>query len=74
MFGFPVSVNQFNVLQASEPAVSTSREQIQDRLVDPRRTRLARLQAARGIIGQGTLETLFDGGIFNTVLVSSHEQ
>ena len=34
VFGFPVSVNQFNVLQTSESAVSISREQIQDRLVD----------------------------------------
>ena len=41
VFGFPVAINQFNVLQASELAMSTNREQIQDRLVDPRRTRLA---------------------------------
>ena len=46
MFGFPVSENQFNVLQSSEPAVSLSREQRGDRLIDPRNTRLSRLQVA----------------------------
>ena len=47
-FGFPVSVNQFQVLQTTElqPAGSTS--QVQDRLIDPRTTRLARQRAASG--------------------------
>ena len=34
VFGFPVSSNQFNVLQASDPAMSTSQVQLQDRLID----------------------------------------
>ena len=51
VFEFPILVNQFNVLQALEPAMSTSQEQIQDRLIDPRRTRLTRLQAIRGTNG-----------------------
>ena len=47
VFGFPVLINQFQTLQDSKPAASTGQVQVSDRLVDPRRTRLARLQAAR---------------------------
>ena len=50
VYGFPVSSNQFQLLQESQPAVSTSPSQIQDRLIDPRKTRLARLQATRGTV------------------------
>ena len=50
VYGIPVSVNQFQSLEDSEFAVSTGQVQISDRLIDPRKTRLARLQAARGIV------------------------
>ena len=50
-FGFPVSVNQFQTLQDSEPAVSTNQGQSEDRLINPRTTRLARQRAARGTAG-----------------------
>ena len=45
VYGFLVSKNQFKVLQSSESAVSQSQVQREDRLVDPRSTRLSRLQA-----------------------------
>ena len=45
MFGFLVSTNQFNVLQDSESAMSTNQVQGEDSLVNPRSTRLQRLQA-----------------------------
>ena len=64
VYGFPVSVNQFELLEESQPAVSTSSSQIPNRLVDPRTTRLARQRAARGITGQGTSS---NEGIFDTV-------
>ena len=67
MYGFLVLSNQFQSLQDSEPAVSTSQSQISDRLIDPRKTRLARLQAARGTIEQGTSGNLSNEGIFQTV-------
>ena len=70
VFGFPVSENQFNVLQYTELAVSQSRVQREDGLIDPRTTRLSRLQAARRADDQ---ETLLDGGIFNTEPVISDE-
>ena len=47
MFGFPVSINQFQSLEDSELAVSTSQSQSEDRLVNPRIIRLARQQATR---------------------------
>ena len=47
VYGFPVSDNQFQLLQDSQPSMSTNQSQSQDRLIDPRRTRLARQQAAR---------------------------
>ena len=47
--------------------MSTGPSQIQDRLIDPRTTRLARQQAARRTDEQGTLETLSSGGIFDIV-------
>ena len=47
IFGFPVSTNQFNELQESETAVSTSQRQVQERRNYPNKTRLTRLQAAR---------------------------
>ena len=67
VYGFPVSHNQFQLLQDSQPAVSTSPNQIQDRFVNPRTTTLARLQVARRDAEQGTLETLSSEGIFDTV-------
>ena len=67
VYGFPVSYNQFQSLQDSQSTVSTSSSQIQDRLIDPRTTRLARLQAAKGIDEQGTVGNLFSEGIFDTV-------
>ena len=63
VFGFPVSVNQFQFLEDSKSAVSTGQVQISDRLVDPRRTRLARLQAARREAEQGTSGNLANEGI-----------
>ena len=51
VYGFPVSVNPFRSLEESQPAVSTNPSQIEDRLVDPRTTGLARQRAARGTIG-----------------------
>ena len=71
VFGFPVSENQFNILQYTEPAVSQSRVQREDGLIDPRTTRLSRLQAARRADDQ---ETLAIRGIFNTVPTFSDEQ
>ena len=55
VFGFPVSSNQFQILQDSRSTESTSSRQVQDRLIDPRTTRLARLQATRRDAGQGTV-------------------
>ena len=65
--GFPISVNQYQILQDSKSAESTSSRQLQDRLIDPRTTRLARQRAARDISEQGILETVISGGIFETV-------
>ena len=67
MFGFPVSINPFQSLEDLEPAVSTSQRQIQNRLVDPRKTRLERQQAARNIDEQGTFGNLSSEGICGTV-------
>ena len=67
MFGFLVSVNQFQSLEESTSPVSQSSVQIEDRLIDPRSTRLARQQAAKRDAEQGSLETLSSGGIFDTV-------
>ena len=67
VYGFLVLSNQFQSLQDSELAVSTSQSQISDRLIDPRKTRLARLQAARGTVEQGTSGNLSNEGIFQTV-------
>ena len=67
VYGFPVSVNQFQLLQDSKLTVSTNSSQIQDRLVDPRTTRLARQQAARRDAEQGTFRNLFSEGILYTV-------
>ena len=74
MFGFLVSSNQFNVLQASESAVSTSRSQIEDKLVDPRKTRLARLQSARRTDEYGTFGNLSNEENFHTVPPVHDEQ
>ena len=71
VFGFPVSENQFNVLQSTESAVSQSRVQRGDGLIDPRTTRLSRLQVARRTDDQ---ETLANRGISNIVPVFSDEQ
>ena len=51
--------------------MSTSRVQREERLIDPRSTRLSRQQAATRTDDQGTLP---NGGIFNTVLVFNDEQ
>ena len=67
VYGFPVSDNQLQLLQDSQPAVSTSQGQSQDRLIDPRRTRLARQQAARRTDEQGTVRNVSSEGIFDTV-------
>ena len=67
VYRFPVSVNSFQLLQDSQSVVSTSSSQIQDRLIDPRTTRLAKLQVARGIDEQGTVGNLSSEGIFDTV-------
>ena len=60
VFGFPVSENQFKVLQTAGSQSQTQRE---EGLVDPRSTRLSRL-AARRAEDQGTLT---DGGVLATV-------
>ena len=60
-----------DVLQSTEPAVSQSQVQREDGLIDPRSTRLSRLQAAKRAEDQ---ETLANGGSFNTVPLLSDEQ
>ena len=67
MYGFPVSVNQYQLLEDSRSAESTSSRQVQDRLIDPRTTRLARLQAARREPEQGTSGTVTNEGNFYIV-------
>ena len=67
MYGFPVLSNQFQLLEDSEPAVSTNQVQNSDRLIDPRKTRLARLQAAKKTDEQGISGSLSNGGIFDIV-------
>ena len=71
VFGFPVSTNQFNVLQDSESAVSTSQVQGEDSLVKPRSTRLQRLQAAKRAEEQGTL---LSEGIFETIAHCNNDE
>ena len=51
--------------------MSTSQVQREERLIDPRSTRLSRQQAARRADDQ---ETISNGGIFNTVPLLSDEQ
>ena len=60
--GFPVSVNQFQILEDSRSAESTSSRQVQDSLADPRTTRLVQQRAAKREAGQGiaTTEGIFD--------------
>ena len=73
MYGFPVSDNQFQLLQDSQLAVSTGQVQIQDRLVDPRKTRLERQRATRGTLSREFMElwqmreffTLYHQGMMN---------
>ena len=67
VYGFPVSVNQYQMLQDSRSAESTSSRQVQDRLTDPRTTRLARQRAAKRDAEQGTLGNLSNDGIFENV-------
>ena len=67
VYGFPVSSNQYQLLEDSRSAESTSSKQVQDRLVDPRTTRLARQRAAREIAEQGTLKNLSSEGICSIV-------
>ena len=71
VFDFPVSENQFRLLQSIEPTMSTSRVQREERLIDPRSTRLSRLQAANITDDQGTLS---NGGISRTVPLLNDEQ
>ena len=71
VFGFPVSEKQFRLLQNSKTAESTSQVQREEGLIDPRSTRLSRLQAATRTDDQGTLS---HGGIFNTEPVINDEQ
>ena len=47
VMGFPVSVNQFNVLSESKFAESQSQVQEEASLMNPRSTRLQRLLAAK---------------------------
>ena len=47
--------------------MSTNPNQIQGRLIDPKKTKLARQQAVRRTIEQGTLEILSSEGIFDAV-------
>ena len=68
VLGFLVSNNQFNVLQ---PAVSQSQIQNEDGLIDPRSTRLSRLQAAQRAEDEGTVT---DRGVPTTVTVSRDAQ
>ena len=65
--GFPVSVNQYQILEDSRSAESTSSRQVQDSLTDPRTTRLARQRAARDKTEQGTLQTMTSEGICEIV-------
>ena len=65
VFGFPIVNNQFSVLQSNQTTGSPSQEQREERLVDPRSTRLAR-QAAQRTEDQGIVA---DGGIPATVTV-----
>ena len=74
VYGFLASINIFQSLQESEPAVSTNQSQSEDRLVNPRTTRLARQQVARGSVEQGTLGYLSDEGICHTVPQMRDEQ
>ena len=67
VFGFPILVNQFQSLQESTYAVSTSQGQSEDRLINSRTTRLARQRAARRIAGQGTFGNVSNEGIFQTI-------
>ena len=67
VYGFPISSNQFQILEESQPAESTSSRQVQDRLTDLRTTRLARQRAAREIAEQGTLGNLTSEGNLYTV-------
>ena len=63
--GFPVSVNQFNVLSKLESLVSQSHVQEEVSLINPRSKRLQRLQAARRSEDQGT--PLKEGVSQNTI-------
>ena len=74
VYGFPVSSNQYQLLEDSRSAESTSSKQVQDRLVDPRTTRLERLQAAKRDAGQGTYRNLLAEGIFETVPPGNYAQ
>ena len=67
VYGFPISINQFQSLEDSKFAESTSQLQSEDRLVNPRTTRLARQQAARRDAEQGTFGNLSNEGILYTV-------
>ena len=71
VFGFPVLKNQFQFLEESGPTVSQSQVQREERLIDPKSTRLSRLQAERRTEGQ---ETLWNEGILHIVPLLSDEQ
>ena len=71
MVGFPISLNQFNVLQDSEYAMSQSQVQEEDRLIDPKSTRQQRFQASRRAEEQGIL---LSDGVLNTLPQYRDEQ
>ena len=70
VFGFPMSENQFQFLQRSELAESQSQVQGEDRLIDPRSTKLMKLKAARRTEDQ---ETLGNEGVLHTVPLLTDE-
>ena len=57
----------FNLWKIQNLQCLPVQRQIQDRLVDPRKTRLERQQAARRIDEQGTFGNLSNEGIFDTI-------
>ena len=64
VYGFPVAVNQFQLLRDSRSAESQRTEQIKYRSTNQRSARRSRQQAARGTDEQGTSTT---EGIFHIV-------
>ena len=69
--GFPISMNQFSILQESEFAEFQSQVQAEDGLIDPRNTRLLRLQAEKRAEEQ---RILLSEGILKTIPLCRDEQ